>query len=134
SKLQCKLEKIERNHAFLALTGEIQGIVKGATLKSDLAVGLVYSLAAKHFTGCSWRHKEVKEQGPVNPASEVETEIRANWRHGVALTEMTEGKAATIPAQPSSALLLLEFRDAVNRFSFLYERKWGIINKSEKQT
>jgi hypothetical protein len=134
SKLQVKLEKIERNHAVLALTGEIQGIVKGATLKSELAVGLVYSLDAKHFTGCNWRHRETKDQGPVNPASEVETEITANWRHNQPLTEVTEAKAATISAQPAPGLLLMEFRDADNRFAFQYDRKWGVVNKSEKQT
>jgi hypothetical protein len=134
SKLQVKLEKIERNHAVLALTGEIQGIVKGATLKSELAVGLVYSLEAKHFTGCSWRHRETKDQGPVNPASEVEAEISANWRYNQSLVEVTEAKAATIPAQPAPGLLLMEFRDADNRFAFQYDRKWGVVNKSEKQT
>jgi hypothetical protein len=134
SKLQCKFDKIERNHALLALTGEVEGIVKGATLKANLAAGLVYSLDNKRFTSCSWRHKETKEQGPLNPATEVETEINATWRYGLALMEITDGKAATIAAQPTPALLLLEYRDPLGRFSFHYDRNWGVVNKSEKQT
>lgn len=134
SKLECKLDRIERNHAVLALTGTIEGIAKGATLKADIAAGLVYSLQDKHFTGCTWRHSEAKEQGPLNPASEVVTNINVVWTYGQVLAEMTEGKAATISAQPPAPLLLLEFRDAANRFSFLYDRGWGVVAKNEKQT
>ncbi|MBL8823700.1 MAG: hypothetical protein JNJ77_14010 [Planctomycetia bacterium] len=133
SKLECKLEKIERNHAVVTLTGELEGILKGATLKASLAAGLVYSLETKKFTGCTWRYRENKDQGPLNPACEIETEVTATWKHGLALTEVTDGKAATIAAQPPAALLMLEFRDANNRFAFHYDRQWGVVSKNEKQ-
>lgn len=134
SKLECKFERVEGNHAVLSLTGKIEGIVKGATLKADVAAGLVYSLQDKRFTGCTWRHTETKDQGPMNPACELVTDINATWKYGQALAEVTEGKASTIPAQPPAGLLFLEFRDAANRFSFLYDRAWGVVNKNEKQT
>jgi hypothetical protein len=133
SKLECKFEKIERNHAIITLTGDIEGISKGSTLKATMAAGLVYSLEAKHFTGCTWRYRENKEQGPLNPAAEIESEISATWKHGLALTEVTDGKASTIPATPPPALLMLEFRDAASRFAFNYERNWGVVSKTEKQ-
>lgn len=134
TKLHCKLEKVERNHAVLTLTGDLEGISKGSSLKATMAAGLVYSLESKRFTGCTWRYRENKEQGPLNPACEVETEITATWKHGLALTEVTDGKAATIPATPPPALLMLEFRDAANRFAFNYDRQWGVVTKTEKQT
>lgn len=133
SKLECKFEKIERNHAIITLTGDIEGINKGSTLKATMAAGLVYSLEGKHFTGCTWRYRENKEQGPLNPAAEIESEISATWKHGLALTEVTDGKASTIPATPPPALLMLEFRDAASRFAFNYERNWGVVSKTEKQ-
>ncbi len=133
SKLECKFEKIERNHAIITLTGDIEGISKGSTLKATMAAGLVYSLEGKHFTGCTWRYRENKEQGPLNPAAEIESEISATWKHGLALTEVTDGKASTIPATPPPALLMLEFRDAASRFAFNYERNWGVVSKTEKQ-
>ncbi|HMO37187.1 MAG TPA: hypothetical protein PKA06_14200, partial [Gemmatales bacterium] len=71
--------------------------------------------------------------GPLHTAAEIETEISITWKHGLALTEVTDGRAATIPASPPPALLLLEFRDAANRFAFHYERSWGIVTKTEKQ-
>lgn len=134
SKLECKLEKIERNHAVLTLTGDLEGINKGSSLKATMAAGLVYSLENKHFTGCTWRYRENKEQGPLNPACEIESEITATWKHGLALAEVTDGKAATIPATPPPALLMLEFCDAANRFAFHYDRNWGVVTKTEKQT
>lgn len=134
SKLECKLEKIERNHAVLTLSGDLEGITKGASLKATMAAGLVYSLESKRFTGCTWRYRENKEQGPLNPACEIESEITATWKHGLALTEVTDGKAATIAATPPPALLMLEFRDAANRFAFNYDRNWGVVTKTEKQT
>ena len=102
-------------------------------LKATMAAGLVYSLEGKHFTGCTWRYRENKEQGPLNPAAEIESEISATWKHGLALNEVTDGKASTIPATPPPALLMLEFRDAASRFAFNYERNWGVVSKTEKQ-
>lgn len=134
AKLECKFDKVERGYAVLTITGDMEGINKGATLKASMAAGLVYNLEAKHFTGCTWRYRENKDQGPLNPAVEVETEISATWKHGLALTEVTDGKAATIPTTPPPALLMLEFRDAANRFSFNYERNWGVVTKTDKQT
>lgn len=134
AKLECKFDKIERGHAVITMTGELEGISRGSTVKASMAAGVVYNLEAKQFTGCTWRYRENKEQGPLNPASEVETEITATWKHGLALTEVTDGKAATIPATPPPALLMLEFRDAANRFSFNYDRQWGVVTKTEKQT
>lgn len=134
TKLECKFEKIERNHAIITLTGDLEGISRGSTLKATMAAGLVYSLEAKRFTGCTWRYRENKDQGPLNPAAEIETEISATWKHGLALTEVTDGKASTIPATPPPALLMLEFRDAANRFAFNYDRNWGVVSKTEKQT
>lgn len=133
SKLLCKFEKVERNHAIISITGDLEGINKGATVKATMAAGLVYSLADKHFTGCTWRYRENKEQGPLSPASEIESEISVTWKHGLALTEVTDGKASTIPAVPPPALLMLEFRDAANRFAFHYDRNWGVVTKTEKQ-
>ena len=133
SKLECKFEKIERNHAIITLTGDIEGISKGSTLKATMAAGLVYSLEGKHFTGCTWCYRENTEQGPLNPAAEIESEISATWKHGLALNEVTDGKASTIPATPPPALLMLEFRDAASRFAFNYERNWGVVSKTEKQ-
>jgi hypothetical protein len=134
AKLQCKFDKVERGYAVLTVSGEMEGINKGATLKASMAAGLVYSLEGKHFTGCTWRYRENKDQGPVSPAVEVETEISATWKHGLALTEVTDGKAATIPATPPPALLMLEFRDASGRFSFNYDRAWNVVTKTDKQT
>lgn len=134
AKLECKFEKVERGHAVLTLSGDLEGINKGATLKATLAAGLVYSLEAKHFTGCTWRYRENKEQGPLSPACELESEISVTWKHGLALVEVTDGKAATIAVSPPPALLMLEFRDAANRFSFNYDRYWGVVTKTEKQT
>lgn len=133
TKLECKFEKIERNHAIITLSGDLEGISKGSTLKATLAAGLVYSLEGKHFTGCTWRYRENKEQGPLNPAAEVESEISVTWKHNLAVVEVTDGKASTIPATPPPALLMLEFRDAANRFAFTYERGWGVVSKTEKQ-
>jgi hypothetical protein len=134
AKLECAFNKIERGHALLQLSGNVEGITKGAVLKAEIAAWLVYSLQDKRFTGCTWRHSETKDHGPLNPAVEYITDIHAAWQHGATRAELTDGKVATIPTAPPAPLLLLEFRDAANRFSFHYERGWGIVNKSEKQT
>ncbi|HMO35331.1 MAG TPA: hypothetical protein PKA06_04750, partial [Gemmatales bacterium] len=44
SKLQCKLDKIERGHAVITMTGELEGILRGSTVKASMAAGLVYHL------------------------------------------------------------------------------------------
>lgn len=134
AKIECKFEKIERGYAVLTLSGDLEAINKGATLKATMAAGLVYSVEAKHYTGCTWRYRENKEQGPLSPACEIESEISVTWKHDLALVEVTDGKAATIAATPPPALLMLEFRDAANRYSFNYDRAWGVVTKTEKQT
>lgn len=127
--LVCKLEEVKDGVARVSVTGPATGIDLGATVKLKVQAGYHFDLKASRLTGLQWKQQDVREQGPVSPASEAEVTYtlareaveEPDCLSNVALISVPDDKA------PPAAMTALSHRDAKGRFELLYAREWHVV-------
>jgi hypothetical protein len=128
-ELVCKLYRVEGDEARIAVSGSASGITLGAMVRLTIDATATYHLKQKRLTALSWQQKDVRDQGPANPASTVE----ASWTLARTMLDQEPKEVsdyALIPlglpegAEPPEAQLQLVHRDSQDRFQITYERDW----------
>jgi len=92
-----------------------------------------FDLAKKRIVRVDWKQKDVRGQGSVSPAAEVET-TTVLTRESLEETPAEVGPAvvARIPVdEPPATLVYLLHRDPRNRFEFLYSRDWHTVGQTD---
>lgn len=135
NKMTAKLEKVEKGVATLSVAGTLDGIQQGGEVKLEFRALIEYSLAEKRFLRADWRTRAKKMPGPIAPERAVlfESATKVVWSYAGSSKELPDAVVAQIPAEPSAAELLLQYRDGKERFSFLYERNWHQAALSDEQ-
>jgi hypothetical protein len=129
-----KLESVQGDMARITFSGNVEGISRGAELKTAIDATASFDLKAARLTALEWKQKEQREQGPVTPAAKTESTTTMKRTLGVKADALSNGVVAQLPAEPGPAHLMLLYRDAKGRFEFLHERAWHVVAQNDQYT
>ena len=128
-----KLKEVSANIAVIVVEGAAKGIENGAMAELTITAEVRFDLAKKRIVRVDWKQKDVRGQGSVSPAAEVET-TTVLTRESLEETPAEVGPAvvARIPVdEPPATLVYLLHRDPRNRFEFLYSRDWHTVGQTD---
>jgi hypothetical protein len=114
--------------ATFSVGGAASGIDKGAMAKiSVLAVGR-FDLKAKRLVELEWKESDERDQGPVSPASKVQTATTLKRQPIAQPATLSDVAIVSVPSGDKipPAMTNLEYRDEKNRFELLYSREWQL--------
>ena len=130
--LTCKLEEVKDKVARVSVKGIANGIDVGAQVKLTIQATYHFDLTSSRLTWLEWKTNDKRDQGPVNPATSVEstttlkrTAEDAQSIANVALFKIPEDEQTLAP------LLQLMYRDPKSRFELLYNRDWHVVGQTE---
>jgi len=131
--LTAKLKDVSAGIATIGIEGGAKGIENGALADLTITADVRFDLAKKRIVNVVWKQKDVRDQGPVSPAAEVETTtILKRELFDETPAELGPAVMTRIPAEePASNASHLLHRDPRGRFQFLYARDWHIVGQTE---
>lgn len=112
------------------IEGTAEGIEHGSKVSLAVSATGTFDPAAGRVTALTWRQKDAREQGPVNPASEVEATITLK-REPLAQAPPELADAAVPQGNPTPQMTHLRHADAKGRYQFVYPREWHITGQTE---
>jgi hypothetical protein len=133
NKLTGKLDKVAGDLATFSISGSAAGVENGAVVKMTVEALGEFDLKAKRLTRLRWKQKDERDQGPVSPASTVETTVlmarkaidQPKGLDDVALVKVPDG------FEPPAAMTHVEFRDAKGRYALVHTRDWQLTAVTE---
>jgi hypothetical protein len=128
-KLTGKLEKIEGDTAVFSVKGTAAGVEQGAMVKLEIDSTGRFDLKAGRVVALEWRQKDDRDQGPVSPASLVETTTTLR-REAVAQPDaLSDVALVSVPSEetPPNPMTFLEYRDPKGRFALVHGREWQLV-------
>jgi hypothetical protein len=130
--LACKLEEADGKVARVAVTGSATGIELGALVKLKVEARYRFDLGAHRLTWLEWKQTDDREQGPASPALTAQSTTTLT-RTAVARPEtLTDAALVSVPgAKVPEPLRNVEYRDAKDRFSLVYDRAWQVVGQPE---
>jgi hypothetical protein len=134
NKLQCQFTQIDGSVATIAVTGSLEGIHRGAELTVVTNGKFQFHLNERRIVQVEWRQQETRKQGPVSPASTIESVTVARWTRGAEAPDLSDGIVNLFPPAPTAGHLLLVYQDGKGRFSFTYDRDWHVVAQSDTAT
>ncbi|HVK12754.1 MAG TPA: hypothetical protein VM597_28645, partial [Gemmataceae bacterium] len=117
--------------ASVAVEGTAKGIENGALATLTVSARVTFDLDARRVVHVEWKQRDVREQGPISPAAEVES--TTVLKREPLTTEPNELATARVPAEDSipGALRQLIHRDPKGRFQFLHDRDWHVVGQTD---
>lgn len=134
NKMTCQFSQVDGSVAVITVAGTAEGIHRGAEMQVITQAKLHFHLNERRLVQVEWRQQEQRKQGPVSPASTIETVTVAKWTPGTGTAELSDGVVATFPTQVNPAHLLLTYRDPKGRFTLTYDRDWHLVAQNETAT
>jgi hypothetical protein len=129
-----KLREVTAGVAIVGIDGTAKGIENGAMVNLTVAANLRFDLATSRIVGVEWKQKDVRDQGPVSPAAEIETTtILKRELLAAEPAELNATALAQVPAEDElpAALKQLLHRDPKSRFQFLHARDWHVVGQTD---
>src|SRR5262245_52329863 len=71
--LAAKLKQVAAGVALIGIEGTAKGIENGALADLTITAEVRFDVARKRVVAVEWKQKDVRDQGPVTPAAELET-------------------------------------------------------------
>jgi hypothetical protein len=126
-----KLESVSNGVANFSISGTASGIDEGAMVKLSVEATGHFDIASKRLTTLEWRQKDEREQGPVSPASTVETTTKVERKAIDQPNNLSDVALVSVPdKEPPSAMLNLECADVKGRFELMHPREWQIVSQT----
>ena len=119
--------------ATFTIEGTAEGIEHGAKVSLTISATGTFDVASKRITAVTWKQKDVREQGPVNPAAEVEATVTVK-REVLAApqAQLADAALAAVPqGNPTPLMTHLRYADAKGRYQFVYPRDWHITGQTD---
>lgn len=133
SQLIGKLTAIKDGVAAFTVEGTAEGTEGGAKVKLTVTASGTFDLTSSRITTLTWKQKDQRDQGPVNPASQVDATITLRREvlselpkqlSDVALTGVPTGD---IPARFTE----LRYVDPKGRYTIVHPRDWHITGQTD---
>jgi hypothetical protein len=126
-----KLESVKDGAATFSVSGSASGIDDGAMVKLSVEATGQFDLTAKQLVNLEWRQKDERQQGPVSPASTVETTTKVTRKTIEQPATLSDVALVSVPdKEPPSAMLNLECADANGRFELMHPREWQMVSQT----
>ncbi len=130
-----KLEEVGAREATFSVAGTASGVWQGAQVKTTVQASGTFDIQAKRITRVVWKQKDERGQGPVSPASTLETTVTLTRRAieqpaclaDVALVSVPEGFT------PPGPMTNLEYRDPKGQYALVHSRDWFLTASSGGQ-
>jgi len=133
-ELRCKLQKADAEQAHVVFAGALNGIARGAEIKTTVEGHYVFDRKLAKIVSLEWTQKDERGQGPVSPASSTESTTRVKRTFdGGPSDALLDGVIATVADEPGPGQLLLGYRDSKGRCEFHHDRNWHVISQNERQ-
>jgi hypothetical protein len=129
--LSGKLESVKDGVAVVSVSGTASGIDDGAMVKLSVEATGRFDVAAKHLVALEWRQKDERQQGPVSPASTVETTTKVDRKSIEQPATLSDVALVSVPDKdPPSAMLNLECADLKGRYELMHPREWQTVSQT----
>jgi hypothetical protein len=133
NKLAGKLVEVKDGLAVFAIQGTAEGIEQGAKVSLNVTATGKFDPASKRVVELVWKQKDEREQGPVNPASQVEATVTLRREPFPAPpAELADAALAGVPrGDPPAFLTHLRYADPKGRYQFVYPRDWHVTGQTD---
>jgi hypothetical protein len=126
-----KLESVADGVAVFSVSGTASGIDQGAMVKLGVEATGRFDVTAKRVVSLEWRQKDERQQGPVSPASVVETTTKIERKTIDQPENLSDVALVSVPDKdPPSAMLNLECPDVKGRFELMHPRDWQTVSQT----
>jgi hypothetical protein len=131
-----KLDEVNGTTATVSVSGAAEGIDQGAMVKMTVKATATFDLTAKRLVSLVWSQKDERDQGPVSPATTVETTTTLTRKPIDQPDTLSDVKLVSVPDSftPPVSMVRLEHRDADGRFEMLYARDWQVVSRTRERT
>jgi hypothetical protein len=131
-----KLDEVKGTSATVSVTGPAEGIDHGAMVKVTIKATATFDISGKRLVGLEWTQKDERDQGPVSPATALETTTTLARKLIDQPDSLSDVKLVSVPDSftPPAPMVQLEHRDADGRFEMLYARDWQIVGFTKERT
>ena len=120
--------------AVVAIEGTAKGIENGALATLSISATMKYDVTAGRIVAVEWKQKDVRDQGPITPAAEVETATTLTREFlPVEPKELSKAALVAVPAEDETPGLLKQIlhSDPKGRYQFLYSRDWHVVGQTD---
>lgn len=133
--LEGKLESVKDDMATFRLSGTAAGIDTGAIARLKIEATGRFDLKAKRLVALEWKQKDERDQGPVSPATVVESTTTLKREAIEQPAALSDVALVSVPQEwtPPAPMTQLDYRDPQNRYSMLYPRQWHITAQVKEQ-
>jgi hypothetical protein len=133
AELKGKLLAVQDGVATFSIEGTAEGIEQGARVKVAVTARGTFDVASSRITTLQWKQTDQREQGPINPASQVEATLTLRRQPTTETAkELSDPALANFAKGPIPARLLeLHYTDPKQRYRLVYPRDWHITGQTD---
>lgn len=131
--LSGKLTAVKDGVAMFTINGEAEGIENGAKVSLTVTATGTFDVTSGHIIGLTWKQKDDREQGAVNPASQVEATVTLKRETPAAEPkELSEESLSNIPiGNLSTRYTDIRYIDPKGRYQIVHPREWHITGQTD---
>jgi hypothetical protein len=123
-ELTGKLVGVENGRAAFSIEGTAEGVEAAAVVKLAVTATGVFDVNARRIVELTWKQKDERGEGPVNPASTVDATY--SLKREVLAEAPEELRDAVVEVLPRESEKSLRYTDPKGEFQFTYPREWHI--------
>jgi hypothetical protein len=128
-----KLTAVKDGLATFTIEGTVEGIEKGAKVTLTVSAIGTFDAGAGRVATLNWKQKDDREQGAVNPASQVEVAVTLKRE---ALAELPkelsdEGLAKLLAGELPVKFTDLRYTDPKKRYQITHTRDWYVTGQTD---
>lgn len=128
-----KLVEVKDGVAVFTVEGTAEGIENGAKVSLAVTATGKFDPTKRRVVELVWKQKDERDQGPVNPASQVEATVTLKREPLPQLPpELSDAVLAVVPkAEPPALMTALRYADPKGRYQFVHPRDWHITGQTD---
>lgn len=130
--LTCKLEEVKDDIARVSFSGPAAGIDLGAMAKLTISGTYRFDLQQHRLVSLEWKQQDDREQGPVSPATKVESTTTLTRTLIDQPTSLSDVALLGVPDgfEPPPSMTQLYYRDPKGRFETVFGREWQVVGQT----
>jgi hypothetical protein len=127
-----KLTGVKDGVATFTVEGTADGVENGAKVSLTVTATGTFDVATARVTALDWKQKDQREQGAVNPASEVEVAVTLKREPLDALPkELSDDAVAKLASGAPAKLTDLRLADPKGRYHIHHARDWYVTGQTD---
>lgn len=134
NELTAKLDEVADGFASISIGGKASGIELGAMVKLTISARARFEILPKRLVQLDWTQKDERDQGPVSPASTVESTTMVKRQAIEQPKDLSESALESVPRglEAPAALTSVYHRDGEGRYDVAVSRDWHMVAQTDK--